>query len=241
MWCLVFWVLWHLACCSQNTIAKEQQPIVTSHCLHVHWCGKRQRCVYRSLLNLVWHYKHVCVSAYMWRHKLGNYTRLNYRDWQYIYQKADGANAKRERCHHLNDQQITMGQAVFYGLLELNLAFSRCQLSIQIVRHALFKQVFKVVFRWNKFKRHTGCLSYVFIIQSMQWKASEMCFSMIMRCLNKMKYTDVLAILFHMLLVYNIRQSSDASTVHGFYIAHNDFWCAWIYEGISFWHISQSG
>ena len=28
-------VLWRLACCSQSTIAKGQQPIVTSHCLHV--------------------------------------------------------------------------------------------------------------------------------------------------------------------------------------------------------------
>ena len=93
--------LWRLACCSSNTFAKAQQSIVMSPCLHVHLSRKRQRGVYRSPLNLVWHYKHVSVSAYTWRHKLGNYIWLNYRDWQHIYQKADGTNAKRERCRRL--------------------------------------------------------------------------------------------------------------------------------------------
>ena len=32
---LAFWVLWRLACSSQSTVARAQQPIVTSHCLHV--------------------------------------------------------------------------------------------------------------------------------------------------------------------------------------------------------------
>ena len=54
MWCLAFWVLWCLACCSQNIVAKAQQPIATSHCLHMHLSGKRQRCIYRSPLNLVY-------------------------------------------------------------------------------------------------------------------------------------------------------------------------------------------
>ena len=129
---LGFWVLWRLVFCSQNTVAKAQQPIVMSHCLHMHLSRKRQSSVWRSPLNLVWHYKYVCVSAYMWRHKLGNYTGLNYRDWQHIYQKADGANAKCECCRRLYDQEITMGQAIFCGLLELDLAFSRCQPLIQI-------------------------------------------------------------------------------------------------------------
>ena len=39
-WRQAFWVLWHVACCSQNTAAKAQQPIVTSHCLHVHLIRK---------------------------------------------------------------------------------------------------------------------------------------------------------------------------------------------------------
>ena len=87
-----FWVLWRLTCCSQNTIAKAQQPIVTSHCLHVRLSRKRQCRVYRSPLHLMWHYKHVCVSAYTWRHKLeatlGWITSTGI-----IYQRDDGANA----------------------------------------------------------------------------------------------------------------------------------------------------
>ena len=62
-WRLVFWVLWHLAYCSQNTVAKAQQPIEMSHCLHVPLSEKRQCSVYHSPLNLIWHYKHVCVSV----------------------------------------------------------------------------------------------------------------------------------------------------------------------------------
>ena len=150
MWCLAFWILWHFTCWSLNTVVKAEQAIVsfvTSHCLHMHLSLKCQCGVYCSPLNVVWHYKHVCVSAYTWRHKLGHYARLNYRDWQHIFQKADGTNAKLERCHHLYGQQITMGQAILYGLPELDLAFSRCQPSIQIVGHALFKQGFRVVFR----------------------------------------------------------------------------------------------
>ena len=63
---------WHFGYCdvSQNTVAKAQQPIVTSHYVHVPIRGKRQCSVYRSPLNFIWHYKHVCVSAYTWRHKL---------------------------------------------------------------------------------------------------------------------------------------------------------------------------
>ena len=38
--------------------------------------------------------------------QIGN-TRLNYIDWHHIYQKADGANANRERCHCFYDQRIT--------------------------------------------------------------------------------------------------------------------------------------
>ena len=49
------------------------------------------------------------------------------------------------------------------------------------------------------------------IIQSIQWKASEVCFDMSIHCLNKTKNTYFLAILFNMLPLYNIRQSSDAS------------------------------
>ena len=125
-----------------------------SHCLHVHLSQKRQCGVYRSLLNMVWHYKYVC-----------------------------GANAKHEHCRGLYDQHITMGQAIFCGLPELDLAFLRCQPSIQIVRHALFKKVFRVVFQSNKLKRHTGCVSYVFII---------MCFGVSICCLNKTKNKDFL-------------------------------------------------
>ena len=66
--------LWRLACYSQNTVANVQQPIVTSRCLHVPWSRKRRCSVYRSPLNLIWqswwHYKHVFVSAYLWRYKL---------------------------------------------------------------------------------------------------------------------------------------------------------------------------
>ena len=82
------------------------------------------------LLNFVWHYKHVCVSAYTWRLKL----EATF-DWHHIYQKGDGANAKQERCRHLYDQQITVGQGIFCGLPELDLAVSECQPAIQIVRH----------------------------------------------------------------------------------------------------------
>ena len=69
-WRLAFWVLCRLACCSQNTVAKAQQPIVKSHCLHVPLSRKRQCSVSLSPLNLIWHYKHVCVSACTWRHTL---------------------------------------------------------------------------------------------------------------------------------------------------------------------------
>ena len=62
--------LWRLACCSQNTVANAQKPIVTSHCSHVPLRRKRQCSFYRSPLNLIWHYKHVCASAHTWRHKL---------------------------------------------------------------------------------------------------------------------------------------------------------------------------
>ena len=68
-------------------VAKAQQPIVTSNCLHVHLSGKRQRGVYHSPLSLVWHYKQDSVSVYTWRHKLGNYTRLNYRELQWWRQR----------------------------------------------------------------------------------------------------------------------------------------------------------
>ena len=91
--------------------------------------------------------------------QLGSYTRLNYIDWHHIYQKDDGTNAKHERCRHLYDQQITMGQGIFCGLPELDLAFSECQPAIQMVKHALFKQVFRVDFLYNKFKRYTGYVS----------------------------------------------------------------------------------
>ena len=47
--------------------------------------------------------------------------------------------------------------------------------------------------QWGKFKRYTGCVSYVFIIQSMQWKSSEMCFGMNMHRLNKTKNVDFLS------------------------------------------------
>ena len=54
-WWLVFWVLWRLTCCSQNIVAKAQQPIVTSHCLHMPLSRKRQCSVYRSSLNLIYY------------------------------------------------------------------------------------------------------------------------------------------------------------------------------------------
>ena len=65
----------------------------------------------------------------------------------HLYQKDDGANAKRERCRHLYDQQITMRQDIFSGLPERDLAFSECQPAIQTMRHALFKPVFRVDFQ----------------------------------------------------------------------------------------------
>ena len=49
--------------------------------------------------------------------------------------------------------RITMGQGIFYGLSELDLAFSECQPGIQIMRHALFRQVFRVDLRQNRFKQ----------------------------------------------------------------------------------------
>ena len=79
--------------------------------------------------------------------QIGSYTWLNNIDWHHTYEKEDSANAKHERCHRLYDQQITMGQGIFCGLPELDLAFSECQPAIQIVRHALFKRVFRVDFR----------------------------------------------------------------------------------------------
>ena len=95
-------------------------------------------------------------------------------------------------------------EAIFCGLPELDLAFLRCQPSIQIVRHALFKKVFRVVFQSNKLKRHTGCVSYVFII---------MCFGVSICCLNKTKNKDFLGdSVTH--ASFNIRQTSDASSVH---------------------------
>ena len=147
MWHLVFWALWCLACCSQNTVAKVQQPIVTSHSLHVPLSQKRQYSVDHSPMNLIWHYKHVCVSAYTWRHKLEATLGWITSTGNLIYQKDDGANTKHERCHRLYAQLITMGQGIICGLLELDLAFSECQPEIQIVRQALFKWVFKVDLR----------------------------------------------------------------------------------------------
>ena len=132
----------------------------------------------------------LCICVHVETH-IGSYTRLNYIDWHHIYQKGDGANIKHARCRRLYDQQITIRQGIFYGLPELDLAFSECQPAIQIVRHALFKRVFRVDIRRNKFERYTGCVSYVFIIQSMQWKSSEMCFGMNMRRLNKTKNVHI--------------------------------------------------
>ena len=122
-WRLAFWVLWRLACCSQNTVAKAQRPIVTSHCLHMPLSWKRQCSVYRSPLNSIWHYKHVCVSAYMWRHKLEATLGWIYIDWHHIYQKDDGANAKHESCRRLCDQQITMGRVFSAHYRNLTLHF----------------------------------------------------------------------------------------------------------------------
>ena len=51
-WRLAFWVLWRLACCSQNTVAKAQQSIVTSRCLHLPLSRKRKYSVCRTPVKL---------------------------------------------------------------------------------------------------------------------------------------------------------------------------------------------
>ena len=81
-WCLTFWVLWicDVSQIDHKTLFLRRSDRLWHHkCLHVHFSEKRQQGVYHSPLNLVWpvwHYKHACVSGYMWRHKLGSYTRL---------------------------------------------------------------------------------------------------------------------------------------------------------------------
>ena len=122
--CLTFWVLWDLARCSQNTVGKAQQPIVKLHSLHVH------------LSRIVYLHTHV--------EEMGSYTRLNYPDWQHLYQMmmAPTPNAKREHCRRLYDQQITMGQVIFCVHSGVYIALWKCQPSIQIVRHILSKWVF---------------------------------------------------------------------------------------------------
>ena len=158
---------------------------MTSHCLHVPLSRKRQCSVYRSPLNLVWHNKNVCVSAYTWRHKSeATFGWITSTGIISIQRMMALMQSMIVACR-LYDQQITMGQGIFCGLPELHLSFSECQTAIQIVRHTLFKRDFMVDFRWNQFKRYTGCVSYVFIIQSMQWRSSEMCFGMNIRRLNK--------------------------------------------------------
>ena len=121
-----------------------QRPIVTSHCLHVHFSQKRQHSVYRCLLNLVWpvcHYKHACVSAYTWRHKFGSYTRLNC-----ISIKRLMASTISVSIAAVCTTNKSVGQDIFCGLLELDLAFSSVSCRIKSWDRLCLKEVLEYFF-----------------------------------------------------------------------------------------------
>ena len=134
--------------------------------------------------------------------RTGSDIRLNDIDWHHIYQKNDGANAKRERCSRFYDQRIMMGQGIFCGLPELDLTFFECQPAIQIVRHALFKRVFRVVSTIH-------CLCYLCVYHSVHALEVE---RKVFRC-EYMPFKQDGKFGFWAILLSNVRQLSDALSV----------------------------
>ena len=67
--------------------------------------------------------------------------------------------------------------------LTFALLFWKCRLSIQIVKHAQMKPNYKVIARWNIFRRYNGYVFRVFSVRSMHWKSNG-------KCLNKTKIDD---------------------------------------------------
>ena len=76
----------------------------------------------------------------------------------------EGVNVKSELCRHLCDYQITMGDPIFCGLLDVCIPVSETSHSIEIVRHAQIKRTFMVVFREDIFQRRNGCVCHAFVI-----------------------------------------------------------------------------